>query len=440
MAPTATPPPPAIPRNRENRVDAPRWVFPAAVLPVLFTILGFGGVYSYIWVPAALSLFIATALLLWWQARAGGNLTWNPVLVPMLGFSLIAALQWIFKLSIYPGSTLTELVQLAACGCVFYLSLTAMSNRGAIDRLARLLWMFTGALSGEALVQFFTAGKYIYWFHDATYATPVGPFVYHNHYGGCLALLLPLSAAVSFLPSARGDGSWAGRIQRALVLALGLSSVVISLSRGAMLAVCVEAILSFFVFWKLLTGTRRAQITTLAGVVAMASFILLANIHPMLARFEHLSNHVNHFTRRVAVTESALRIFRDHPWTGTGLATFAVEYPRYKTFDDKRTPYAHDDYAQALSETGIAGAICILGFLFYWTRDFLRCWLRRSSRRALLQLSMFIGTAGFLFHSFGDFQFHAPANALLFYLMAGAALAGTGKSAERKGSVHPYSR
>jgi hypothetical protein len=37
-----------------------------------------------------------------------------------------------------------------------------------------------------------------------------------------------------------------------------------------------------------------------------------------------------------------------------------------------------------------------------------------------LRKALVVACAGFLFHSFGDFQFHSPANALLFFLLAGA--------------------
>ena len=58
------------------------------------------------------------------------------------------------------------------------------------------------------------------------------------------------------------------------------------------------------------------------------------------------------------------RIFVDHPWTGTGLGTLQVVFPPYETFYDGRVVnHAHNDYLEALAETGVAGGLCCALFL-----------------------------------------------------------------------------
>lgn len=402
------------------------WVFWAALIPTLAAIVGFGGVYSYIWAPTDIALFIALAVLFWKRLPSGRSLPYHPLLWPMLGFGLVVLAQWALRLSVYPGATLTQLVTLAGCGVVFYLSFCSARRRGTIPLLGRILWCFCGLLAAEAILQAFGAGNYIYWFHDATYATPVGPFVYHNFYAGCMDLLLPVSVVYVSLPSRDKNPRWVTWIGRGLIPALALASLAVSRSRGGVIVVACEIILGFAVFWPYLKRHKRTRGAALLGMAALLAFGLLGNWGPISRRFAKLEAHDASATERITLGATCWRIFLAHPAWGTGFATFATVYPRFQSFDSGLiVPYAHNDYAQTLAETGVAGAACVLVFLGIWTWEF---WRRRQRREfgdpaARLQLGCFIGMAGFLLHSYGDFQFQAPGNAMLFFLLAGAALA-----------------
>jgi O-antigen ligase len=114
------------------------------------------------------------------------------------------------------------------------------------------------------------------------------------------------------------------------------------------------------------------------------------------------------------------RIFLDHPWTGTGLGTIQTVFPAYETlYDGKVVNHSHNDYLEAMAETGIPGAVCcacFLGLLFYLS---LRQLLQLDKPfAAALHLSGLVACVGFLVHSLVDFNLHIPANALLFLLMA----------------------
>jgi O-antigen ligase len=117
------------------------------------------------------------------------------------------------------------------------------------------------------------------------------------------------------------------------------------------------------------------------------------------------------------------RIFLDHPWLGTGLGTIQIVFPAYETlYDGKIVNHAHNDYLEALAETGIAGGLCCLWFLGILFFDS----LRRLSQpvgafASTVQLAGLIACLGFLTHSLVDFNLHIPSNALLFFLMANLA-------------------
>jgi len=129
--------------------------------------------------------------------------------------------------------------------------------------------------------------------------------------------------------------------------------------------------------------------------------------------------------KRASMRKGTWRIFLDHPFVRTGLGTLQIVYPPYETlYDGKIVNHTHNDYLEALAETGILGGLCcawFLGVLFGESLKRLR--QLNYSLAGTLQLSGLVASAGFLMHSFVDFNLHIPANALLFFLMAHLATA-----------------
>jgi len=127
--------------------------------------------------------------------------------------------------------------------------------------------------------------------------------------------------------------------------------------------------------------------------------------------------------RRI-VARDTLRIFLDHPWLGTGLGSFGTVYPRYRSFaSDLDWDHAHNDYAEALSETGIAGGLAIaasLGLFLFLAFRHLR--ERLDHGAGWIALGAALGCCGLLVHSLVDFNLHIPANAAWFSLCAGIAV------------------
>lgn len=379
------------------------------------------------WVLVDCLLWLVLAVLVVGATRDGVRLPWHPILWPVLAFGALAFWQWWSRWSVYPAATLTGLLQLAGCGAMLYLSLFAFRRAKNLRLLGTVLWWFTGALGAEALFQFFTSRTEIYGFRNAAYATPVGPYIYHNHFAGCMDLLLPVAIVVAFQPRRRPrDVLWMAWLRRGILPALGLAAVVVSQSRGGVFALLVEGAVAVALFWRTFARRRRRRRTVAIAAAALIAFTLLAGWGPLLQRLGHLDRHDVSALDRLRVAKSCLAIWRAHPWLGTGFGTFPVVYPQYQTFDSgQRFLEAHDEYAQTLAETGLAGAVCVLAFAVLLAYFALRRPSADLSRHVIyLRKALLIACAGFLFHSFGDFQFHSPANALLFFLIVAAAVAG----------------
>lgn len=126
---------------------------------------------------------------------------------------------------------------------------------------------------------------------------------------------------------------------------------------------------------------------------------------------------------RIEVWKDTVRMVSDHPWTGAGLGTFGVAYPAYKTLPDPVFyEHAHNDYVQLLAETGGAGFALALGILGMILGLIIAGWRRRRNLWAKgLLTGVSTGIAAILIHGLTDFNFHIPANAVLFVVLIGLA-------------------
>ncbi len=400
-----------------------RGAFVIALAATLSQLLLFGGVYSWTWVPAQIFLLTGLAVILVGASWRGQRLPWHPLLFPVLGFGVLVVVQWAGHFSVYPALTLTGMLQLSAGGAAFYLALYAFRSAKNLRYLSTGLWVFTGFVAAEAIVQFFEANGRIYWFKYVQYSTAVGPFVYHNFYAGAMDLLIPVCIAAAFWPLSGKPLDWLARVRRGVFPALALVSLIVSYSRGGFFTLLFEGLVGIIVFWKQIRGMRGGFTKLVLVLLCFLALVSLTQWKPLLSRLGKLEQHNASAIDRIKVSEACLRIWRDHPWLGSGFGTFPAIYPAYETFDNGlQWVHAHDEWAQALAETGSVGGILILAFAVLL---FQACWPRGKGRLSPTQIyerACAIGLAGFLFHSSGDFLFHAPGLMLLFFLLAGAAV------------------
>lgn len=384
---------------------------------VTLLIAGFGGVYEWVWCPIAITTIAAALVLMILQAATGQAFTWDPIFLPAIGFFLLGAAAWAWSWSADRAATLTGLLQLAGFGALLYLATCAFREPVAVGILGAWAWLGGGILGFEAIAQAFTANKQIYWFHDAAYAMPIGPFVYHNHFAGCAELLLPLGYVYAFRRLGHGS-QWQGWLRRGIGPALLIAALVVSASRGGLVIALLELIT--IAFWlRLRHQGARTQIQPIWAVAGLALLaILLVGWGPMARRLGVLGGHDASVQDRFRVSLTCVRIFASRPWVGTGFATFADVYPAFQSFDNGlRFLEAHDEYAQTLAETGLVGAVMVVAFLSLYLAGLWGLGSQTAGFEVRLRRAAAVGAAALLVHSAFDFQFHAPANAALFFVL-----------------------
>jgi O-antigen ligase len=244
---------------------------------------------------------------------------------------------------------------------------------------------------------------------------PFGPYVNRNHFAGFVELFIPVALVPLML----------GKVRRERWLIVGLFAVVsigslfLAASRGGVVSLAVEVVV--VVIWMSLRRTGPKQM--LAGAAVLVAALVMVSwlgVKQIAQRFSGMKAMEVSSGKRASMRRGTWRIFVENPWMGTGLGTLQIVFPPYETlYDGRIVNHAHNDYLEALAETGIAGGLCCalyVGLLLFHSSQQLSA--GKTSFGAMLNLSGLVACMGFLVHSLVDFNLHLPANAQLFFLVA----------------------
>jgi O-antigen ligase len=384
---------------------------------VVFAVAAHGGVEDWaraVFETGAGLLFLAWSL--WIHFTHEQEIVFSPLLPSLAAFSLIVCGQWLFHGTASSYSTRMELLLLVSDLILLFLAVQAFRT---LQDWRGFVWfgmIFGFLMSIFGILQHLTFNGKLYWFREMHYGgIPFGPYANRNHFAGFAELVLPLSLVPLVL----------GRVRRERWPVVGLFAVVpiaalfLSASRGGIVSFGVE--LAVLGLAMILRRTMGKQL--LAGAAVLVLAILMVSwlgVGQLLQRFSSFQSLEVTAGKRASMRRDTWQVFLHNPVTGTGLGTLQMVYPLYESlYDGKIVNHAHNDYLEALAETGILGGLCCAWFLGVLFREFCRQ-LRQlnNSFAGTLQLSGLVGCFGFLVHSLVDFNLHIPSNAFLFFLMA----------------------
>ena len=389
---------------------------------LVFAVAAHGAVED--WSRAVLETSAGLLFLVWAVRayRAGQEeIVLSPLLPPLFALILISAGQIVFRGTASPYNTRIELQLLIAFTLLLFLATQAFRSS---DDWRSFVWfiMSLGFLvSVFGILQHLTFNGKLYWFREMRYGgIPFGPYVNRNHFAAFAELVIPVALVPLVL----------GKVRRERWFAVGLltlfpiGALFLSASRGGIISFAAEIGLLTL----LLILRRSGGKHVLAGAaVLLVAFMLVSwlGVRQLIDRFASMQSLEVQTDKRASMRVDTWHIFREHPWTGTGLGTLQIVFPAYETnYDARIVNHAHNDYLEALAETGILGATCCAWFLIaLFLRSLRLLFLHDKSFAAALHLSGLIACAGFLVHSLVDFNLHIPGNALLFFLMANLATA-----------------
>jgi len=406
------------------------------VLILLTAPLAFGAVQPLVWG----ALFVAAVFLisLWGLAQVQqgrARVLWSPIYVPVALFLFLGLAQFLGGLTLDSYATREVILKLIADLILFFVSLHILvsASRTWWRKFGLAITLYAFALAIFAILQFFSSGGLIYWVVKTASGCTFGPYVNHNHYAGLMEMLIPISAGYVL---SRPEGQ-RGQSLFGFAVLVAIASVLLSGSRGGLISLCAEIAILAAILFRYSPVARRRPFAAMVplGVVAAAVLFFWMDPGHISKRLATIANipykpEVT-LAERMFVSQDSMHIFADYPWLGTGLGSFEVTYPRYQSFaTDLMWDHAHNDYAEALVETGLVGGSLILSaiVLFLWLA-FHNFRKRLQHEAGWIQLGATLGCCGLLVHSFGDFNFHIPANAAWFAVCA--AIASQSKAVAR---------
>ena len=374
------------------------------------------------WSEAVLEIG-AAMLFLWWGwlfARERiPRVRRDWLFLPMAAFWLLAAAQYCTGITAVSFLTKIELLKFSALMLLFFLFVQAFQTLDDWHAFVWFLLILGFSVSMLGILQHFTFNGKLYWFRELRYGgIPFGPYVNRNHFAGLVELIIPMGVSVLLLRAEDRD-----RISLMMVLTLiPIGALFLSASRGGMAAFFLEV--GLVVILGVLRGHGRNQ--SVAGAVLLllaGGFVVWLGAGRALDRFEAYQKLEVNEARRAEMLKDTWRVFIDHPLVGTGLGTLEDVFPRYETiYDGTTVNHAHNDYVEALAETGLIGGVigaCFLVFLFSGA------WRRIVDARSPLDLALHIGAlsacCAMLVHSLVDFNLHIPSNAFLFLIQCALA-------------------
>ena len=378
-------------------------------------VLAFGAVQQ--WSQLSFELGVTVLFVIWVMQQARSRqlaLTPAGLYAPAAGFFLVVLAQIAFRISAYRYASESSALLYVADGIVLLIAIVCVRDKDLRRRMTVALVGFGACYATFAIVQNLTEPRKLYWtIEPSQFAHTYGSYVSRNHYAGLMEML----AAIPLVLTAGQLLKGGKRTLAGFAFILMAGSIFLSASRGGMVAFSVEALI-FVVLLLRNPFHKRTALLFLGMLVLLIAFLGYTSRGQISGRM-----HDSTVSDRLAMTADTLRLWKERPLLGWGLGTFATVYPHVRSFPtDLLVDAAHNDYAQALAETGIVGFAFVLWFIFVLCRMGVQCsrhW--DTDWGSALSLGALLGCAGMLTHSFVDFNLQIPANAAFFYFFAGLA-------------------
>jgi len=338
-------------------------------------------------------------------------------------------------LSLLPKATEDAWLALLPPLAVFLATLSLREN--ALRKCVYLFITMATAQAIYALVQFGGGATTTFRTSLNDIGMGVGTYVNRNHLAGLLAMALPLS--LGLLASRIGQaGEHARYRSRSLLRRLAgslnptrinqtlifsavsvviLLGAVFSRSRSGMMLAMLGIFLTAILYGLRIGGRRSTNLVTLLSVIGLALAVEVG-LAPVLERF---SEEATLADARWSIFGNSMTALGQFFPFGSGLGTFPEVFRRFQPDDIAYfVNHAHNDYIEYLFEGGVMAAAVVLLFLVAYVRAWPR--LLRQQRwgtLSFMQAGAGLGLLSMALHGLTDYNWHIPANAIYFALMAG---------------------
>lgn len=346
-----------------------------------------------------------------------------------------------FPITVDPSDTTLALFRLFAYLATFVASMFLVRGAGRRTALA-IVVACTACFETLYAAREASLGRYAIWGWKNTliFGRPSGTFVNPNHFAHHAAIALP---ACLFLCAAAWRRAGAPRMllrhqiarlveTRMPLFAFGglaaaacMVSIVMSQSRGAMLAV----IAGLAATAALASTSRGAMLRAMLIAIAVGSlFVAVILVFGLSDAANRLLGAGMSSPGRVSAIITACRLWRQFPLFGCGLGTFENIALMVQPGDVATIAnHAHNDYLEIAATAGIIGfAVSVIpliaGYIALARITFNPATVDQSWSRRAFQIAALASLSTSMAHAFFDFNFFIPANPVTLAALVGAAV------------------
>lgn len=352
-------------------------------------------------------------LLIIFRHKLRSNRSFRIVLLAWIALLFSNFLSTVFSISLgYSVLEFAELLGIFVYFVIFYLTIKNESD----------LKIFSFSI---LMVGFFLSIQSLYYIFFPPERLKSMNLVYavfgHNHLSDYLLFVIPISAFLFIHSKGRSRSLVSG-----LLLLFFFLSFYLTFARAA-LAVLSLATLSLIWFYKP-TASKSLFLFFLGflPVIIISSILFLS--HSGLEKQLALPNRQDQWLMRqlrkpldkegrLQYWQQAVKGFALHPFFGNGPGTFRLTSRRFQEKPNLTSWFAHNNFLQVLSETGILGFVLLLFLLLSLARQ-----IKKPSKKSSYVFPILVGVVASLAQSVVDFNFDFLAIYLLFWLALSAVL------------------
>ncbi|HSE84244.1 MAG TPA: O-antigen ligase family protein [Thermodesulfobacteriota bacterium] len=337
-----------------------------------------------------------------------------------------------FTISLYPNATWKETLLFLSYVAFGFVVSRAFTTRREIKLLLFIVLAVSFFEAAYGMYQYLLGVK------SSAYPNMVfarGTFVNRNHYAGFLEMAVPLALGYVMSLGTRHTGRRKSFFKTLVSSDDLLKQILFLFFTGLMLLALFfsksrmgifSALLSLVFFYLTYSSFRRGGgEKTWIIILVIAVAVLYGLWIGLYSVFERFLLIEAESPGRLKVWKDMFNMIGDFPLFGTGFGTFSYVYPLYKESMERALvfTYAHNDYLQLMSETGILGFLSLISALVIFVLFSLRALNRFSQERNYFRFSVTLGAltgiVSILIHSLADFNLHIPSNALYFAFLIG---------------------
>jgi O-antigen ligase len=329
------------------------------------------------------------------------------------------------------GAPLAAMASLLCSGIV-------CADRQRAHQLLRLATWSGTAYAALGIIQFLVEPNRVLWREKIAYFDAVtGPFISRNtaavYFGACgtVCLVLLVHQVNSWRSRALAEKSefalfdliarWDVRAELLRFLVC-VTAMLMTRSRAGVVFSAAGMVVGFSALYWRSTGWRGRLLVPIAAAATVALVVLQVIAGGIGDRFEQsgLGDVARFDTYR-----STVRMIAEHPWLGTGLGTFALSFPPYRS--DEISVWgiwdrAHDTLLEIAAEMGVPfAALVAAGWLVVVLT--LLGGVRKRRRDLVVPVSALAVAVISLLHSVVDFSLQIPGYAIVIFALVGAGLA-----------------